>query len=141
MDNTSDSDDAQIEISKSTLVRDALVFQLKLLIDGLRDLVLIPVSLIGTVVSLMNPGKNAGTAVYDIVAVGRETEQQINLFEAADRVLPEAEQSQSSDLDNLVRDVEGYVRREFESERFSAARERLEKALASLDGRKHKSDA
>lgn len=123
----------QTSISKSAMLRDAVVFQIKLLIDGIRDLVLIPVSLVGTVVSLLHPGKNAGRAFYSVVEAGRETERQINLFEAANRILPEEEKSAPSELDGLVNQVETYVRREYQSDRFSAARERLEVALRSLD--------
>ena len=37
-----------------TLIRDLAVLQVKLLIDGFRDLVLLPASIIAAVISLMN---------------------------------------------------------------------------------------
>ncbi|MEO0574843.1 MAG: hypothetical protein AAF004_05220, partial [Pseudomonadota bacterium] len=132
-ENSANQETEETNIAKSAMLRDAIVFQIKLLIDGVRDLVLIPVSLIGTVVSLLHPGKHAGRAFYSIVEAGRESEKLINLFEAANRVLPDEEKSERSDLDGLVDQVEGYVKREYKSERFAAARERLEAALKSID--------
>ncbi|MEM9173020.1 MAG: hypothetical protein AAGA84_09980 [Pseudomonadota bacterium] len=124
-------DDAGVD--KGTLIRDAIVFQLKLVIDGVRDLVLIPVSFVGALVSLVHPGRNAGKTFYDIVAFGRETEKQINLFEAANRILPESERTTPSELDGLVDQVEGYMKREYNSARFSAARERIDALMQRME--------
>lgn len=128
-------------VSKGTLIRDAVVFQVKLVIDGIRDLILIPVALVGAVLSLMYPGRNAGRTFYDIVGAGRESERLINLFEAADRVLPEEDRRERSELDSLVDQVEGYMRREYESERFSAARQRIDELLARVASERGESAA
>ena len=42
--------------TRSELVREAVVFQLKLMADGLRDLVLLPISLIATLIGLLRGG-------------------------------------------------------------------------------------
>ena len=110
------------------MVRDAIVFQIKLVVDGIRDFVLIPVSLVATALSLLRPGGRSGSEFYEVVAFGRRTEKLINLFGAADKLgreEPEAER----DLDSFVDDVEAYVRREAQGERFDAVRERVERAL------------
>ena len=122
-------------ISKSTLIRDAVVFQVKLLVDGFRDVVLIPVSLAATVISLLKPGSDAGTEFYEVVAFGRQTERSINLFRAADRLKTEGDGQTMPDLDGLVDDVEHYLRGEYASERFSGARDRLRKVIDSFEGR------
>jgi len=41
---------------RSTLIRNTVVFQLKLMADGLRDLVLLPVSLIAALIGLLRGG-------------------------------------------------------------------------------------
>lgn len=112
------------------MVRDAVVFQLKLVVDGIRDFVLIPVSLVATVLSLLRPGGRSGSEFYEVVAFGRRTEKLINLFGAADKLGREVPEPVSErDLDSLVDDVEAYVRREAQGERFDAVRERIERAL------------
>lgn len=122
------ADQGTVDVSKSDMVRDAVVFQIKLVVDGIRDFVLIPVSLIATALSLLKPGGRSGSEFYEVVAFGRRTEKLINLFGVADKLgreEPEAER----DLDSFVDDVEAYVRREAQGERFEAVRERVERAL------------
>ena len=61
------------------LVRDATAFQLKLAIDGVRDLLLIPVSLVAALISLVTGGGRTST-FYEVVRLGQRTERWINLF-------------------------------------------------------------
>lgn len=128
------SEEATVDVTKSEMVRDAIVFQIKLIVDGLRDFILIPVSLIATGISLFKPGSKSGSEFYEVVAFGRRTEKAINLFEAADR-LGRDDDHDDPDLDSLVTDVENYVRREAQGERFEAARDRIERALGLRGGR------
>ncbi|MEL7296569.1 MAG: hypothetical protein AAGJ86_02845 [Pseudomonadota bacterium] len=117
---------------KQTLIRDAIAFQIKLIIDGLRDVILIPVSLIATVLSLIKPGDKAGSEFYDVVAFGKETERKINLFGAA----PERSSAESGlpegDVDQVIEQVEQYLSKELQGDRFSQARAGLEKTLDRL---------
>ena len=124
----------KVAIDKSTLVRDALVFQLKLFIDGIRDLVLIPVAFIAALISLAKSGDKAGTEFYEVVAFGRETERKIDLFAVADKLEPDAD-VEHSDVDRLVNQVEELVSRELQGERLSATRERLQALLARLQNK------
>ena len=121
-------DDGAVDVSKSEMVRDAIVFQIKLVVDGIRDFILIPVSLIATVLSLVRPGRRPGSEFYEVVAFGRRTEKMINLFGAADRLQRE-EPEVGPDLDTFVDEVEAYVRREAQSGRFDSARSRIERSL------------
>ena len=50
-----------------TLIRDIAVFQFKLFVDGVRDLVLVPVSLVLGLVSLLKGGDRVGTEFYDLL--------------------------------------------------------------------------
>jgi hypothetical protein len=88
--------------------RDVIVFQAKLLVDGLRDLLLSPVSILAALVDLLVPGDDGGKRFYGVVRFGRRTEQWINLFGAADRlgpdVSPQGVDMLLDDLEHLMRD-------------------------------------
>ena len=65
---------------RGTLIRNTVVFQLKLMADGLRDLVLLPVSLVATVIGLLRGGDEPEREFLQVIEIGRESEQWINLF-------------------------------------------------------------
>lgn len=62
------------------LVRKAAVFQLKLVADGLRDALLIPVSLIAALVGLIRGGDDPELEFRRVLKMGRRSERWINLF-------------------------------------------------------------
>jgi hypothetical protein len=69
------------DISKrSELIRNAVVFQLKLVADGFRDLVLLPVSLVATIIGLLRGGDEPDREFKQVIDIGRQSEQWINLF-------------------------------------------------------------
>lgn len=69
------------DISKrGALIRNAVVFQLKLITDGFRDLVLVPVSLVATLIGLLRGGDEPEREFLQVIEIGRESEQWINLF-------------------------------------------------------------
>ena len=65
---------------RGTLVRNTIVFQLKLMADGFRDLVLIPVSFIAAIIGLLRGGDEPEREFNQVIEIGRESEQWINLF-------------------------------------------------------------
>lgn len=65
---------------RGVLVRNTVVFQLKLMADGFRDLILLPVSLIATIIGLLRGGDEPDREFNQVIEVGRESEQWINLF-------------------------------------------------------------
>lgn len=62
------------------LVRDVVVFQTKLFLDGLRDLVLSPMSLIAALAGLVSRGDNPRRHYDEVMRAGRKSERWINLF-------------------------------------------------------------
>ena len=72
----SDSDTSK----RSELIRNTVVFQLKLVADGFRDLVLLPVSLVATVIGLLRGGDEPEREFNQVIDIGRQSEQWINLF-------------------------------------------------------------
>lgn len=65
---------------RGQLVRNSLIFQLKLIADGMRDFALVPVSLVATLIGLIRGGAQPEREFESVIDLGRETERWINLF-------------------------------------------------------------
>jgi hypothetical protein len=119
------------------LLRDIGVLQVKLVVDGLRDLMLVPASLIAGVLSLVSvsDGK-AGMPFYRLLHFGKRTEQWINLF-GAEQNAPEPIDASPAfgdgNMDALVRKVESLVVDEYKRGGVTAqAKERIDKIIDTL---------
>jgi len=119
-----------------TLIRDILVLQLKLVVDGLRDFILVPVSLIVGIASLIKGGDSSGSQFYELLRTGRRSERWINLFGAAERVYgPSIEEDRfpTEDIDVMVSRVESFVVDEYSKGGVTRqAKNQLDRALDSL---------
>jgi len=120
-----------------TLIRDIGVLQVKLLVDGLRDLLLVPASLAAGVISLLSARHGRpGPQFYHLLGVGKQTERYINLFGAIENSPEKFEQPApfgDADIDDLVGRVETFVIQEYRSGEVTAqAKERLDKALSTI---------
>lgn len=62
------------------LIRETAVLQLKLLADGIRDAILIPLSLVAALLGLVEGGTNCDEKFRRVVKLGRRSERWINLF-------------------------------------------------------------
>ena len=82
---------------RGALIRESVIFQLKLLADGFRDLMLLPISLIATLVGVLRGGDEPDREFRQVIELGRQSEQWINLF-GQHEPLPEAGQAGSIDL-------------------------------------------
>lgn len=71
---------APVHTARLQLVWDVLVFQLKLAADGLRDLLLSPLSLIAAVAGLVAGGDDPQRHFRRVLRLGRRSEAWINLF-------------------------------------------------------------
>jgi len=120
-----------------TLIRDVAVLQVKLIVDGLRDLILVPLSLIAGIVSLASGEKGVpGTQFYRLLGVGKQSELWINLFGAMRNAPPDLEHPMpfpDSDMDEIVGKIEAFVVNEEKRGGMTAqARERFEKAIDAM---------
>jgi hypothetical protein len=97
---------------RGELIHDAVVFQLKLMADGFRDLVLLPVSLIATIIGLLRGGDEPDREFQQVIQVGRESEQWINLFGSHD--MPENSNAVAS-IDTLFTKVEDTLMQHYKS--------------------------
>lgn len=124
-----------------TLIRDAAVLQVKLVVDGLRDLVLVPASLIAAIVSLVSSNNGRpGPQFYRLLAMGKRSERWINLF-GAYRHSPEDSDADGifseDSIDDIVNRMESFVVDEYKRGGVTAqAKERIDKALSNLQRRR-----
>ena len=136
MQNELQTTDADKLPDRWTLIRDIAVLQGKLIIDGLRDLILVPVSIAAGIVSLLKTGDGPGSEFYDLLRVGRSTERWINLFGAADRLhgrVRDEDILPVVNVDELVKRFESYIVEEYKSGGVTwKAKNRLDKALDIL---------
>ena len=134
-----DSQSTDQPTDRWTLLRDIAVLQVKLVVDGLRDLVLVPVSLIAGIISLVKSGDEPATEFYDLLKMGRRSERWINLFGAAERVHGPAsgdDQLLPEDIDALARRVESFVVDEYQKGGVTKqAKEQVDKAINTLHKR------
>lgn len=99
------------ESSRRKLLRDAAVFQLKVLLDAFRDLILSPLSLLAAVVDLLLSGSRKPELFYRVLRFGRRSEDWIDLWAAGRREQPERPGAQSAaNADWLMDKVEALVR-------------------------------
>ena len=126
-----------LETDNWTLIRDMGVLQVKLLVDGFRDLILLPASLIAGMVSLLNSRNGKpGPHFYQLIAVGKQSESWINLFGAlrnAPRGIRTDVNFGNADIDDIVSRVETFVVDEYKRGGVTKqARDRLNQALDAL---------
>jgi hypothetical protein len=120
-----------------TLIRDAAVLQFKLVVDGFRDLLLVPASLIAALVSLMDSrdGK-PGPQFYRLLALGKQSERAINLFGAFDNAPDGIKQEfdfGDMNIDDLVVKVESFVVDEYKKGGLTKqAKSRIDKAIDAM---------
>lgn len=123
------------------LARDIGVFQVKLIVDGFRDLLLVPASLIAGAVSFFASGERRGEDFYNLLRMGRRSERYINLFGAVERHDTElgiadadgATDARPEDIDRMVERIENFVVSEYRHGHLTGpARERLDAAVQQL---------
>jgi hypothetical protein len=63
-------------------MRDVVVFQLKMLLDNVRDIVLMPVSLVAALSDLVLRGEREGARFYKVLRWGAHSEEVIDVYSA-----------------------------------------------------------
>lgn len=95
--------------SRWQLLRDVVAFQFKLAMDGLRDVILSPISITAAIIGLLTSSNNPDRYFYRLLEIGHESDRWINLFNTynddnEDRV----------SADHIVRRTESAVVSEYE---------------------------
>ena len=132
---------AENETPHWTLIRDLGVLQVKLLVDGFRDLVLLPASIIAAIVSISrSENGKPGPEFYKLLAAGKQSEHFINLFGAlrnAPAGIDPEDITGGAEMDDIVSRVETFVVDEYKRGGVTAqAKSRIDEALAKMRKRK-----
>ena len=120
-----------------TLLRDIAVLQVKLVVDGLRDLILVPASLIAGIVSLVSGADGRpGDQFYQLLGIGKQSERWIDLFGALRNAPPDLqdfEEFPDAGIDDLVGRLETFVVDEHRKGGMTAqAKARLDKVIDAI---------
>ncbi|MFT7654471.1 MAG: hypothetical protein ACI9ON_004357 [Limisphaerales bacterium] len=78
-DNSHESDES-VHQSRISLIWEVLLFQVKVLADGIRDILLVPVSLAAAIIGLVSGGDDPGRPFRKVMLLGQRSEHWINLF-------------------------------------------------------------
>ncbi len=89
------------------LIRDSLVFQGKLLIDGFRDFLLVPAAMGATLLGLITHPREPDYYFKRVISWGKKSETWINLFDSRYQA------DKSPQLDDLVKIAEEKIRAEY----------------------------
>jgi hypothetical protein len=118
------------ESPRSRLIRETAVLQLKLLADGIRDAILIPLSIVAALLGLVEGGKNCDEKFRRVVKLGRRSERWINLFGEQQ---PLDVSHPAGSIDSILNQVESVVLDQYRKGR-SAAETRAAVREAMKDG-------
>lgn len=97
---------------RGALIRKVIVFQLKLAVDGLRDLVLLPVSMFAAIIGLLRGGDEPDKELNQVMDYGRQTEQWIDLF---DQHASEEKSHSLSSIDTIFSSVEEALKQSYKA--------------------------
>lgn len=119
------------------MIRDLAVLQVKLIVDGFRDLLLLPASLIATVISLLQTEKGVpGPQFYKLLVLGKQSERWINLFGAIKNAPAGVDREHAFgdvELDDIVSKLETFVVDEYKRGGVTAqAKSRIDAALNAM---------
>ena len=125
------------EGGRKGLLRTVVIFQFKLFVDGLRDVILVPVSIIAAALDLLSGAPSTSGNFASVMNMGRRSERYIDLFgERANRV-PDAEPG----LDDLLGMVETRFKENYrKDDPAGSAQKALESLRQAVKDARHRAD-
>jgi hypothetical protein len=113
--------DAQEKRKKDRMViiRDLVIFQIKLLLDGFKDIVASPIAIGAAALDILAPTAKRGERFYKVLHAGERFDQWLNLFGASKQATEHEEGlfgASRAGADSLLGKLEQYVRGYEESE-------------------------
>jgi len=93
--------------SRRQILRDIVIFELKLWLEGFKDVLLMPLSLGAAVIDLLLPGWTGRGALYGIKRQGDRFERWVDLYGALQKRTGDEERSPltASSLDDVLNEV------------------------------------
>jgi hypothetical protein len=92
------------------LARATAVLQIKLLVDGLRDAILIPVSLVAALIGMLRGGPDCDLEFRRVIKLGHRSERWINLF---GQQPPLGSDPVTGSMDSILEQVETVVMEQY----------------------------
>lgn len=115
------------------MLRDLFVFQLKIFLDGLKDIALAPASLVAGILGLFSKEGHPGRYLSSVMRAGKGYEKWIDLYSALDKEKQLGSDEDTDGLDGYVERLErALVARSQEGGMTTQARAAIENALAVL---------
>ena len=105
------------ESPRFTLIRETATLQLKLIADGFRDAVLIPISLLAALIGLLRGGEDCDREFRRVIKLGRRSERWINLF---GHQRPLGATHPAGSMDKILNQVESVVMDQYKKGRSSS---------------------
>ena len=122
--------------SRTELVRDTIVLQLKLIVDGVRDLALMPICLFATLFGLIVHRERPGRYTYRILSYGRLSEKWIGLFDDAEKDKMKPIKYEGKNFDDLVvRTQTAFESKYVDPEKKDLLLKKLNDALNDINGK------
>ena len=75
----------KVSHDRGVIIRDLIIFQIKLLLDGVKDLVLSPLSIIAAGLDIISPTQRRGKRLYSVLTLGERFDRWLNLFNVSER--------------------------------------------------------
>jgi len=66
-------------------MRDLVIFHIKLLLDGLKDVVLSPLSILAAALDVISPTDRRGRRLYAVLSLGERFDQWLSLYNVSER--------------------------------------------------------
>ena len=123
---------------KKVMFRDLLIFQLKLVLDGLKDVVLAPLSVVAFLLDVLPGRRGTGKTFYGVIRAGEKFDRWLSLYNATERADPRTDGFFGESLagaNNLIGKVEEVVRQTVEVGADTVAQARERRADAQARGR------
>src|SRR5262249_47691155 len=95
-------------------LRDVMVFQLKMFLNNLRDLALMPISLIAAFIDLIYKGERQGALFYRVLRWGPHSEELINVYSAIQWQPGDLKVTPAYTVDAVIGRLENVLKREYE---------------------------
>ena len=115
------------EHSRSEVIRDTFVLQLKLIVDGVRDLMLMPLVIGAAIAGLLMHTKHPGRYLYRLLSYGKASEKYIGLFDEAEKDQLKEVDMKEQKFDDLIRKTQTVLESKFVNE------EKKQQILDKLD--------
>ena len=122
----------QSENPRVQLIREAATLQLKLIADGFRDALLIPISLVAALIGVIRGGEDCDRKYREVIKLGRRSERWINLF---GHHRPFGFGNKAGSMDRVLEQVEAIVVEQYKKGKSAVeAREEVRKVIEKETG-------